>query len=137
MAVIQTNLSTQSRAGVVRGVSVIFESVPLDSFVPVIYPKWTAEVDTFVRRIRMKYTVAAAVSGDPVGAPLALGQDGETTYFGAWNSAQTAALWTLTEISVPPQNNVLLAGKTLILFVGRGKTNGGMANIQIELEEVR
>lgn len=137
MAVIQPNLSTQSRARVVRSVSVIFESVPLDNPVPASYPKWTAEVNTSVRRVRMKYVNAAAVTGDTVGTQLALGQDTEQAYFGAWTTAISAAIWTLTEIPVPPQNNILLAGKTLTLFVGKGKTGGGMVNIQVELEEVR
>jgi len=137
MAVIQPNLTTQTRARTVRSVSVIFESVPLDVPVPVSYPKWTAEVDTSVRRVRMKFVNTAAVAGDTVGTTLALGQDADQAYFGSWVTATTASLWTLIEITVPPQNNVLLAGKTLTLFVGKGKTGGGMVNVQVELDEVR
>jgi len=137
MAVIQANLSTQSRARSTRRISVIFENIPLDNPVAVSYPKWTAEVNTSVRRIRMKYVWAAAVSGDTVGTTLALGQDAEAVRFGSWVTSASETIWTLTEVSVPAQNNILQAGKTLILFVGTGKTGGGMVNVQVELDEVR
>lgn len=137
MATVQQNVTTQTRAKTIRKISVVFESVYLDNPVELLYPKWTAEGDLQVRRVRMIFVSAAAVIGDTIGTTLALGQDADTASFGSWTSGTSVAIWTVVEIPVPPQNNVLQEGKTLTLFVGKGKTGGGTVNVQVELEETR